>query len=512
MAIPVLEGTLATNGGAASTTINVNRVTGIVVGELLLLIVANDWSGTDAQFSNNVTGWEFIGTSGDNVADAHIGTWWRIADGTEPSTVTVTALNANELTGHYTRISGAHATTPINVSNFTQGGVATTHTIPAVTTTAIECLAIAGLAGDGGDTFPFSEGGTGWTLQDEVQNGTGGASVASCFSSKGVAAIGSTGNSAITPAVAEGAAYFQIAIAPSVSTGNTITGDVTVTPSINSTMDYTQNASIAGDVSVTPSINSSMAYVSGNSIVGDVTVDQAINATMDYTQNASIVGDVTITPDITSVLVFNNHESILGDITITPSINSTMTYTSGDSITGDVTVSVAINAVMDYILHAAITGDVSITPVISSTMNYTQYTAPGSNVEIEAIDLNTTRNDPSAPISVTVDSSGGVAGLTVTLELRDTIDNTLYLDFDDNAFKTSGWVQKSITLSDLTGGFYASQINLGAIINLPTSGHLIAEYGVSGSITGIISSVISFTQADLITTNSGTTFPLVFNL
>ena len=325
-----------------------------------------------------------------------------------------------------------------------------------------------------------------------------------------VAGASITGNVTITPSInstmdftLNAAIIGGISISPVITSamaytaGNSIAGDITVTQSINATMDFTLNASVTGDVTITPVINSGMDFTSGYSITGDVTVSQNIAAAFDFTLNAAITGDIAIAPAISSVMVFNNHDSIAGDITITPSINSSMVYTSGYAVTGDVTISVAINAGMDYTLNAALAGDVTITPAVNSSMSYTEYVAPGAaGPAINAAgQLITTRGDTGVPASVTVDRSGGISGLTVLVELRDTVDNTLYLDFDDNTFKTTGWVQKAATLSDLTSGFYATQLNLSLISNMPTSGHLSMEYSVSGSVTGIASSVITFSNA-----------------
>jgi hypothetical protein len=102
------------------------------------------------------------------------------------------------------------------------------------------------------------------------------------------------------------------------------------------------------------------------------------------------------------------------------------------------------------------------------------------------------KDDIAFPITIVIDSAGGVSGLTVTASIRNSLDNDSYLDFDDNTFKTLNWIQKTVTLTDLSGGFYAYQFNINAITNIPDFSHFIVEYDITGSIVAIDSSIISF--------------------
>jgi hypothetical protein len=212
---PVVEGFQATNGGSAtSTNLVLDAPAGITPGELLLLIVGNDDNTATAQFGTTPAGWNYIGEGGDNSADAHIGAFWRIADGTEGPTVTVVAQSADNWWGWYIRISGADTTTPINVNNFAQStGNAGTHNIPQVTTTVDDCLAIYGLAFDGADGYPFSVAAP-WTEQDEQQAGTSNTEASGCWGTQDIPTAGGTGIAAVTASVSDGAAYFQLAIQP----------------------------------------------------------------------------------------------------------------------------------------------------------------------------------------------------------------------------------------------------------------------------------------------------------
>lgn len=77
-----------------------------------------------------------------------------------------------------------------------------------------------------------------------------------------------------------------------------------------------------------------------------------------------------------------------------------------------------------------------------------------------------------------LDSNGDpVSGQTITILIKmydKVFDETYYLDFDDNTFKTSGWTTKSINLDyDSTDGFYYHKTNSSfSTNNLDASGLL----------------------------------------
>lgn len=103
------------------------------------------------------------------------------------------------------------------------------------------------------------------------------------------------------------------------------------------------------------------------------------------------------------------------------------------------------------------------------------------SIEAELIDTNV-----PAKLSVN-DSNGGVAGLTVGLEVLDATTQNSYLDFSDNTFKTSGWTTKSVLVSDVGGGRYSLSggLNVAAMISPPNK--LLLEYNVSGAKSGAVS-------------------------
>ena len=212
---PVVEGYNVNGSTTASESLVLDKPTGVQVGELLLLIVGNDDGDNGAEFTDNLAGWNYIGTSGDKSnAAADIGAFWRIADGTEGTTVTVTATSDDDWFGWYIRISGADSTNPINASNFALSSPEINHYVPEVTTGVDDCLAICALSFDGGDGYPFSVFGTDWTETAEYQTASGGNDVSACWGTKEQALAGTTGDAMVSCSISDGAAYFQLAIAP----------------------------------------------------------------------------------------------------------------------------------------------------------------------------------------------------------------------------------------------------------------------------------------------------------
>lgn len=213
MAVPVIEGFQATSGGAPDTdTLTLVAPSGITAGELLLLIACSDDTTYTPQFSDNVSGWTFIGQAGDTGVGAHIGAWYKIAAGGEGN-VAVVAESSDQMLGWYIRISGVDTDNPINASQFEQQSDATDHDIAAITTNVADCLAIYGLSFDGGDSGGFSQP-TGWTEQDEEATGTGGTNGSGVWGSKTQSSAGSTNTATVTTTASDGSAQFQIAIAP----------------------------------------------------------------------------------------------------------------------------------------------------------------------------------------------------------------------------------------------------------------------------------------------------------
>lgn len=221
MPIPVVE-SFTQNTVVSATSITLTRPTGVNVNDLLIINCGCDDSTSNLRWTTIPTGFTALyGEVASTDADAHIIAWFRIADGTEGATINVAHITSDDLWGGYIRVSGADTTTPIDVvgTGDIQAFSVTSHAISSVTTTVIDCLAFYGLTFDGGDGNPFTVAGTGWSESDEGNSGSGAGNVGFCWGTRGVAAIGATGDATVTSSVADTSVANQFAIRGAAAVG-----------------------------------------------------------------------------------------------------------------------------------------------------------------------------------------------------------------------------------------------------------------------------------------------------
>lgn len=111
MAFPSIAGT-ATTTTAASTTHVLNLPTSIASGNLLLMFVYQNGSDAGFQFTWPAGWTELV----DDGGLPKFGIAYRIADGGEGSTISLTSVGSNEASSVCLRITGWHGTTPPEVS------------------------------------------------------------------------------------------------------------------------------------------------------------------------------------------------------------------------------------------------------------------------------------------------------------------------------------------------------------------------------------------------------------
>lgn len=217
MTVPIVEN-FAVNSSDSNPSLTLDAIapSGIVAGELLLLILTSDFFVTTGDdFFDAISGWTKVNESllGDRNG-ARIAVYWKEAAGGEGDQAFTFVLNS-DVAAWFLRISGADTTSPIDAELFS-GTLSdlSSHVIGEVTTTVADCLGIYGLAFDGGDGFPFSVSGTGWSESDEVQTGTSGTNLGACFGTKSITSAGLSVDATISCSATDGASYFQIAIAP----------------------------------------------------------------------------------------------------------------------------------------------------------------------------------------------------------------------------------------------------------------------------------------------------------
>lgn len=102
----------------------------------------------------------------------------------------------------------------------------------------------------------------------------------------------------------------------------------------------------------------------------------------------------------------------------------------------------------------------------------------------------------SVPLNLTVSGTlGGITGLAPTVAVRNGATLDSYLDWDDDTFKTSGWVTKNALMSEVGGGHYQRSLSM-VDIGAASGSYYVAEYNVDdgGSVKGADEDVIAVTS------------------
>jgi hypothetical protein len=209
-----------TNGGGNSqTSLSHNIPAGTKADELLLAVTMHEDAIGDTELTTATTGWTRRTWTWSAAADVAIGLFTKTAVGGDANLV-VDCRDGN-IMGWVFRIPGANTTNPINVSNYVAAGAAASHVIGEVTPLVDGCIPMYALVGDGSTTTPYLphsvSGGT-WVEEDEQS--TDNAQTNQIHGSLGFHSTkiqetaAATGDATVTPAVTDGACYFQIAIAP----------------------------------------------------------------------------------------------------------------------------------------------------------------------------------------------------------------------------------------------------------------------------------------------------------
>lgn len=253
MAVPVVDtGGIkqADSGGSTVNSLAVAIPDSLVSGDIWLMIAGNDNSGSTADVFDAITTPDaFVkqAVAGDATSDCKVTIFYRVADGTESSTVSANDPGtAHEAWRFSARITGVDNTSPIDVTGTEANvGSAGSLAITEVETTQADCLAVYGHAFDGGDGDPFSVSGTGWAEVDEAASGTTSPDAAGSWGTKDQATAGLTGDATVSnTSNNDGHTGIIIAFAPDAGGPTPVSGTATygVTVAINRSTTMSRNA------------------------------------------------------------------------------------------------------------------------------------------------------------------------------------------------------------------------------------------------------------------------------
>lgn len=240
----------------------------------------------------------------------------------------------------------------------------------------------------------------------------------------------------------------------------------------------------------------------GTSGVGAVSTGADAEAAITGNVVSSAVGTVSL--GVTKALTGAASSAAEGNVTASISVSVQLSGVSGVSAAEPMASGVAldvngVNSVSSIgTVNIAESGSVVLTGVSSSGEVGTAAAgvpiAGAAYTIVAGKQMIAIKADASFPIDLSVDNSGGVAGLTVVYSLRDPSNSASYLDFNDSTFKTTGWGAKTQPLSDYGGGFYGTNLDVAGITNFPAVKHATIEYNITGSVTAISSSTLTIAQ------------------
>jgi len=211
--ITIESKTVNTDPGSVSS-ITLTKPTGVATDDFLILLVGND-DGTnfstwiDFDPTNWTQEWEY----GNSSSDAQISAYWRIADGTEATTVTPTHAGSAQTWGVYIRLDGVDTTTPFDVAESNVVSVGSTATAPSITTATNNALALVLWAWDGADGSTFSID-NGFSIEDDITAGSGGNASSGGWATKSIATAGAIGATIVTASTSDGNTAAQFALRP----------------------------------------------------------------------------------------------------------------------------------------------------------------------------------------------------------------------------------------------------------------------------------------------------------
>lgn len=205
-AFPIVASFNSTTAASPSTTLTVTAPTGTVAGDLLigLLLVSNTSAGTTP------TGWTIYTSQADGMSTGKLWMWTRVADGTATDSFSP-GYSTGGAIGEVLRITGQHASTPINDADQGSTSSSSSPTAPTSTTTVNTCLIlrVIGLPG-----FIGTVTGPGSTTQIESLSLMGPPSLKLQSNREDQATSGNTASRSWSLSLSASTAMFTVAIAP----------------------------------------------------------------------------------------------------------------------------------------------------------------------------------------------------------------------------------------------------------------------------------------------------------
>ncbi len=349
MAVPVV----ASNNEVHNTTTNANLTltppSGTAANDVLIAFVYIDNTSTVSTVGSGYT--LIVGPQDGGNADERVYAYYKILSGAESNTSwAISAARQWSMTVH--RITGADTTTPIDTSAGGTGSGASNSTsqpMPAITTTADECLILSIVCTDqttytpGSLTPPSTP--TFTEIYDVENTGSNmGIGVASATKTP----AGAVGTASWTINAADRAALISVAIKPAASSGQTVnqTDNVGITDTIEKTQApvYTDSVGITETIEKTRGLDytDSVGLTELISLTRGLSYEDAVGILDEFTtqisQTVMATDDIGITETIEKILNKDWTDSV--GITETIEMARQQLYENSVGITDEVNISV----------------------------------------------------------------------------------------------------------------------------------------------------------------------------
>lgn len=310
-ALPVAADVAVTLSNAVTTTISATAPSGIVAGDLLLLTVTGkSGSGGDACiFLTPPSGWTRVGEARETFLCATV--FYKVAVGGEGS-VTVTNDNgiSHAVVIYYQRITGAHASDPINsmwsnTLNVTNQSYAPSYS--GGSTSVDKCLGVNVVAQENANATTVTPSGTGWTKTRQDSNAN--TDLTSCLSTKTMDVAGN--QSDISYSTSGGAATEWLAVTIAINPAIVTYGTYPVIAAV-------QKSTVTNNPTITMVAPSGIA--SGNMLVICVTNSSTLNAAVFTTPAGwtAVASEVVVsTADCHSQIFYKVSNGTEGNVVVT---------------------------------------------------------------------------------------------------------------------------------------------------------------------------------------------------
>lgn len=170
------------------------------------------------------------------------------------------------------------------------------------------------------------------------------------------------------------------------NTQETITGDVTVSSSVDGAM--LEGRVLAGDVAVAISpVASDLTFNSGYAIVGAVSVAVAVSAAL--AEGRVLQGDVSVGSTVAAGMALNGDYVLSGGVAVAadPTANG-MVFNDHSELAGEVVLTTTVGAGLEFSDETILTGSVTVTAVVAAELDvdsiHELVGAVGSSVGVNA--------------------------------------------------------------------------------------------------------------------------------